>query len=234
MKKIEICANSLQSAIFAQKGGADRIELCDNLLEGGTTPSWAIMEQASQLEIEVYVLIRPRGGDFCYNDAEFEAMIKDIEIAKNLGMNGIVSGVLDENQSLDVERTQALIQKSKPLPFTFHRAFDVVPNPLKTLEQLIALGAKRVLTSGQKNTAIEGANLLKQLVEKAEKDLTILVGGGITKDNIEDLMRWTQAQEYHLSAKSVRETVGGFPIYETDEQKVKEVVELVRFFDVIK
>jgi len=229
ISKIEICANSLQSALNAQKGGANRIELCDNLLEGGTTPSLGVLHTAKNLlDIDIYVLIRPRGGDFCYNDPEFQAMLQNIKYAKEIGANGIVSGILTENQELDIRRTQELIEASNPLPFTFHRAFDIVPNPFKTQQELIKLGATRILTSGQKPTAIKGASLLQQLIKIAGKQITILVGGGITAQNIQKLKNETQAPEYHFSAKSTKQTENKIPIYETDMKKVKKIVKLLK------
>ncbi|MAM20229.1 MAG: copper homeostasis protein CutC [Christiangramia sp.] len=180
---IEICCGNLESAINAEAAGADRIELCAELAVGGITPSYGLIaEVVNQISIPVYVLIRPRSGDFTYSDAEFEAMKKDIQICEKLGCSGIVSGILLENSEIDIPRTEELIQASKPLAFTFHRAFDWVPDPLQSLQHLEKMGANRVLTSGQQPKASQGLNLLKELKNSAEK-ITILPGAGITAEN---------------------------------------------------
>ncbi|MEE2772346.1 MAG: copper homeostasis protein CutC, partial [Bacteroidota bacterium] len=176
------CGN-LESAINAEAAGADRMELCAELAVGGITPSYGLIaEVVNQISIPVYVLIRPRSGDFTYSDAEFEAMKKDIQICEKLGCSGIVSGILLENSEIDIPRTEELIQASKPLAFTFHRAFDWVPDPLQSLQHLEKMGANRVLTSGQQPKASQGLNLLKELKNSAEK-ITILPGAGITAEN---------------------------------------------------
>ena len=226
--KIEICANSLQSAFNAQIGGANRIELCDNLLEGGTTPSAGVLQSVKKhLNIECFVLIRPRGGDFCYNKWEFEAMLADIRMAKKLGADGIVSGILDNENKLDLQRTIDLIEESRPLPFTFHRAFDVVQEPLMVLEELINIGAARILTSGQANTAIEGKDFINQLIESADQRIEILAGGGICSNNVMELLKDTNLQEIHLSAKRVRFEENGLNVYESDVKEIQAVVNVI-------
>ena len=181
---VEICANSLQSAWNAEKGGADRIELCSELAVGGITPSYGVLKSVkAHISIPIHVLIRPRSGDFTYSDLEFEIMKKDIALCKDLGFEGIVAGVLHEDLTLDVERTRSLIEASKGLHFTFHRAFDWVGNPLSTLEKLDTIGADTILTSGQQRSAIEGMDLLKQLQER-ETSTIIMPGGGITPSNV--------------------------------------------------
>lgn len=223
--KIEICANSLQSALNAQAGGAHRIELCDNLLEGGTTPSGGVLKLVKQLlDIEVFVLIRPRGGDFCYNKWEFHSMLQDIEFAKQLGADGIVSGVLDKDQNLDLQRTIDLIEQSRPLPFTFHRAFDVVNRPMEVLEELINVGANRILTSGQAENALKGKALLSELIERAEGNITILAGGGINANNVLELAEIPGLREMHFSAKTARFEENGLPIYESEEEQIRRMV----------
>lgn len=200
--KIEICANSVQSALNAEQGGADRVELCDNLWEGGTTPSHATIKLAKRyLSIPVFVLIRPRGGDFVYTDVEFETIRGDIEIAKDLGVDGIVSGVLLPDGKIDVARTKELVKLSSPLPFTFHRAFDHVIDVPQGVTDLINCGVTRLLTSGQKNTAIDGLEKLKEIMSLAGDRLIILPGGGINKDNIRQLFE-AGCQEFHFSAKT--------------------------------
>lgn len=197
---IEICANSFKSALNAQKAGAHRIELCSELSVGGITPSYGLLQKVSEnIEIPVHVLIRPRSGDFCYTDDEFKQMKTDITICKKLGFQGIVSGVLNSDNKLDIDRAKELIKLSKPLSFTFHRAFDCVPNPLETQEILKNLKVDRILTSGQKNKAIEGIDLLKKLNKKTEKKLIILPGSGINATNI---LQFKKAgfSEIHTSA----------------------------------
>lgn len=199
---IEICANSLQSAINAQKAGANRVELCDNLFEGGTTPSAAtILLARKYLDIGLFVLVRPRGGDFCYTRQEIELMLADIQFAKQAGADGVVMGVLQSDGKIDVEANQQLIEAAKPMQTTFHRAFDVCREPFEALEQIINLGFDRILTSGQRQTAVEGADLIKKLVEKAGNRITILAGAGINADNIAALKQKTNAKEFHFSAK---------------------------------
>ncbi|MEO1254741.1 MAG: copper homeostasis protein CutC [Bacteroidota bacterium] len=199
--QIEICAGNIQSALNAQDGGADRIELCDNLWEGGTTPSIAtIMFACEQLSIPVFVLIRPRGGDFVYSDQEFEIMKKDIEHAKSVGAKGIVSGILLADGHIDLDRTKELIALSKPMSFTFHRAFDLTVDYSKSLEEIIDCGADRILTSGQQMNVTEGLNTIKHLVELADGRIQILPGGGVNDQNIGSLYE-LGCSEFHFSAK---------------------------------
>ena len=166
--KLEICANSVQSTINAQKGGADRVELCDNLWEGGTTPSAATIKIVRKnIDIGLFVIIRPRGGDFLYTDLEFEVIKEDIRIAKELGADGIVSGILDADGNIDVSRMSELVELSHPLPFTCHRAFDLTSDPFKALEDVISCGAKRILSSGLRNSVPLGKDMLRQLNKKA-------------------------------------------------------------------
>jgi len=200
---LEICANSYQSAKNAQDAGAHRIELCSELSIGGITPSYGLIKQISEtLDIENFVLIRPRSGNFFYTEAEFEIIKKDILICKDLGCHGIVSGVLNQDNTIDIERTKELVALSKPLPFSFHRAFDVVPNPKEALEQLINLGIDRVLTSGQEAKAIDGIMLLKNLKQQAQNRITILIGSGINSNNARTF-RNEGFKEIHASASEV-------------------------------
>ncbi|WP_299885086.1 copper homeostasis protein CutC [uncultured Lacinutrix sp.] len=181
---LEICANSYQSAKNAQDAGAHRIELCSELAIGGITPNYGLLKQViNNLSIETFVLIRPRSGNFTYSKEEFEIMKSNIKLCKTFGCAGIVSGVLHADNTIDIERTKQLIELSKPLPFTFHRAFDWVLDQEETLEQLIEIGVKRVLTSGQNVTAEKALEVLKTLKHKAKNRITILPGGGISVDN---------------------------------------------------
>ncbi len=182
---VEICTPTYQSAINAQKGGADCIELCENLSIGGVTPKRELIRKVKNaLYIPQNILIRPRGGDFIYSEEEFNQMLLDIEDCKSIGCNGIVSGVLNPDNTIDINRTRQLIEQSKPKSFTFHKAFDDTSDPIKALMTLMELGVKRILTSGQAPTAIEGLKVLKKIHKKANGKVTILVGGGIRSDNV--------------------------------------------------
>ena len=201
--KLEICANSYQSAINAQKAGADRIELCSELGVGGITPSYGLLKKvAAQTTIPVHVLIRPRSGDFCYSNEEFEQMKIDIQLCKELNINGIVCGILHQDNTIDIERTRELVELSKPLSFTFHRAFDCVIDPKKALQQLIDLNVDRVLTSGLQKKAIDGIHLLAELQEIAKDKLTILAGSGINSENVKYFKK-AGLREIHASASAL-------------------------------
>ena len=181
---LEICANSYQSAVNAEIASAHRIELCSEISVGGITPSLGLLKKVLQsLTIPVHVLIRPRSGNFHYSDEEFEIMKENIRLCKNLGCAGIVSGVLHEDNSIDIKRTKELIELSKPMSFTFHRAFDLVSKPKEALLQLLNLGVNRLLTSGQREKAEDGIDLLLELQKIAEDKLTILPGSGINSEN---------------------------------------------------
>jgi len=201
--KFEICIDSVQSAINAQKAGADRVELCDNLFEGGTTSSAGMIKRVKEMApgVQLFVIIRPRGGDFLYTNDEIDVMLADIAIARSLGVDGIVSGALLPDGSIDVETTQKLISACEHLPFTFHRAFDMCNDPEVALEQLIKLGCKRVLTSGLKQTADIGIENIAKLVKQANNRITILVGSGIKPNNIAHIAQSTLAHEFHFSAR---------------------------------
>lgn len=182
---LEICASNYQSAINAQNAGAYRIELCSELAIGGITPSYGLIKHTLQnLTIPVFVLIRPRSGNFTYSVAEFEIMKQDIIFCKESGCEGIVSGVLNLDNTIDVDRTKELIELSKPMAFTFHRAFDWTPNPFEALNTLMALKVDRILTSGQATSAEKGILILNQLKELSNETLNILPGSGINPKNI--------------------------------------------------
>ena len=197
--KLEICIDSVESAIAAQQGGANRVELCDNLIEGGTTPSAGTIALARQhIDIDLNVIIRPRGGDFCYSKIEFDVMRRDVETAKAIGANGVVIGLLNEDGSIDVERTGQLIELARPLSVTFHRAFDMARGPYQALEALIGLGVDRILTSGQENSVLEGLDLITDLVQKAGERVIIMPGGDITERNIQKIVAQSKAKEVHM------------------------------------
>lgn len=199
----EICVGSAHGAIAAQEGGAHRVELCDNLIEGGTTPSaGAIHVARKHIEIGLNVIIRPRGGDFCYSGVEFETMTRDVETAAEGGADGIVIGILNPDGSIDLERTGALVERIRPLPVTFHRAFDMTADPHRALDDLKSLGVDRVLTSGQEISALEGVDLIAELIEQAEDRIVIMPGGGITERNVAKVVAGTGAREIHVAAGS--------------------------------
>lgn len=243
--RIEICVDSAAGAFAAQRGGADRVELCDNLLEGGTTPSAGSIKVARRgLKIGLQVIIRPRGGDFLYDATEMEAMREDIRIAKDLGADGVVMGCLTATGDIDKARTQELIQLARPMNVTFHRAFDMCCDPLQGLEDLIQLGANRVLTSGQESSCLEGLDLLAALQKQANGRIIIMPGGGITPRNIQRIIAGTGVSEVHLSARisvesgmtyrNSRVYMGGtlrppeFSWKTTDEDMVRSLVEALK------
>ena len=197
---IEVCAESYEYAVKAEKAGADRIELCKDLHLDGLTPDYESAKRTiDTLDIPVFILIRPRGGDFIYSHEEFELMKRDILRFRKMGCKGIVSGVLNSYNSIDIKKTKELVELSRPLEFTFHRAFDKVNNPLNEIENLIELGIDRVLTSGQKEKAIDGLVLLKQLNSISNNRIKIMPGSGINKSNIVNFVNF---EEIHGSFKN--------------------------------
>ncbi|WP_396166411.1 copper homeostasis protein CutC [Flavobacterium sp.] len=200
-KKIEIACFNLESAIFAQKAGADRVELCANISVGGTTPSIEIIQQARKnLSIDLYVMIRPRGGDFVYSEAELEQMKSDIVNIKKLGVNGFVFGILNEDKTINIEQNNALIELATPFSCTFHRAFDAVSNYEQALEDVISCGFSTLLTSGTFSNVMEGKEVLKKLVKQAKNRIEIMPGGGLRSMNISELNQIVNANWYHSSA----------------------------------
>ena len=196
---IEVCAESYEHALKAEKAGADRIELCKDLHLDGLTPDYESAKKTiDSLNIPVFILIRPREGDFIYSNEEFELMKRDIIKFKEMGCKGIVSGVLNDDNSIDIKRTKDLIELSRPLEFTFHRAFDIVSDPLKEIENLIRLGVDRILTSGQKNKATEGLYLLEKLNNISKKRIVIMPGSGISNTNFK---KFNSFNEIHGSFK---------------------------------
>ncbi len=235
---LEICCASINSALAAQEGGADRIELCDNLYEGGTTPSYGIIKKVREwLQIKVNILIRPRGGDFLYNDEEFAIILEDLEVCKEIGVNGVVAGFLLADGQIDIERTKQFVDLASPLPVTFHRAFDMCRDPFEGLDVLKECGVSKLLTSGQKNKATEGIKLIKELIEKAGQKIIIMPGSGLDEKNIAGFAKVTGAKEFHATLRSEVKSkmqfrkksvfMGGLPdipeyeIKETDINKVR-------------
>ena len=200
---LEICVDSVESAVNAQSAGADRIELCAGLIEGGTTPSYGtILAARHNLDIGLHVIIRPRGGDFLYSGSEYDIMRRDVEICGECGADAVVLGLLHADGNIDLDRTAMLVEYASPMHVTFHRAFDMCRDPVQGLEDIIAAGADRLLTSGQKNSAIDGVSLIHQLVMQGGERIIIMPGGGITEHNVEGLVKATHAREIHLTARS--------------------------------
>src|ERR1700722_3927135 len=198
---LEICVESVDHAVAAERGGADRIELCADLASGGTTPSAELMYTVRrQLRIPIHVLIRPRPGDFCYSDRELEMMRDDIHAAQQFGMDGVVLGILQKNDRVDVERTKDLVKLAQPLPVTFHRAFDASDNLETSLEEVVQTGATRILTSAGQPRATDGLQILKRLVRAAGKRILIMPCGGINSDKVASIVNKTLAREIHSSA----------------------------------
>lgn len=199
---LEICVDSIDSALAADRAGAHRIELCSSLLEGGLTQSAGVMRAVRErVSPAVFVMIRPRGGDFLYSDAEFEAMKEDIRTAKSLGANGVVLGLITEYGRVDVVRTRELVEVARPLETTFHRAFDLSEDLHQSLEDVIATGAGRILTSGGARTAPEGAEQIRKLVQAARGRIIIMAGSGIQSRNLRQVLADTAVCEVHASAK---------------------------------
>lgn len=196
---VEVCLDSVESAIAAEQGGAQRVELCDNLLEGGTTPSAGMIAATREaVSLGVMVMIRPRGGDFCYTPRELDVMGRDVQVARERGADGVVFGVLTPDGRIDEDATGELIDLARPMSTTFHRAFDVTCDPLEALDTLIELGADRVLTSGQEAHVLEGLDLLASLVARAGDRLVVMPGCGLTPKNIARVVRETGAREIHI------------------------------------
>ena len=205
--KFEICANSVESCLAAQEGGADRVELCAGIPEGGTTPSYGEIKLARKLltKTKLHVIIRPRGGDFLYTPLELERMEEDIRICRELGVDGVVFGCLTEEGEIDREANRRLVELARPMSVTFHRAFDRTADPMKALEDIISLGCNRILTSGQQPKAIDGISLLAQLEKKLKESplppIQLLAGSGVNEENIRQIFDATGIHEYHFSAR---------------------------------
>lgn len=201
MNQLEIACFNLESALIAQQNGADRVELCDGIEFGGTTPNFEITTKVRQLiDIDLNVMIRPRGGNFIYSDTEFEQMKSEISEFKKLNVNGFVFGILNENNTIDIERDTELVNLAKPFPCTFHRAFDEIINFEQALEEVISCGFSTILTSGTKANVTKGKAILRQLILKANNRITIMPGGGLRSTNVIDIQEATQAVFYHSSA----------------------------------
>jgi copper homeostasis protein len=242
--ELEICANSIQSALAAQQGGATRIELCDNMAEGGTTPSAGMIRECKRLlTIPFFPIIRPRGGDFLYSEEEVNVMKQDILFCKESGAEGVVIGILKADGSIDKERCRELMELARPMQVTFHRAFDRSIDLSAALEDIIALGCERVLTSGGQIAAADAIPQLIALVKQAAGRISILAGSGVNEENISQIAVRTAIKEFHSTAKEITFSAmeykgdrrlsqqdGEFPIFETKAEKVfrmKEALEKV-------
>ena len=218
--KLEVIGFTIEGCMIAQNAGAHRIELCDNPEEGGTTASYGFIKAArKKLQIELFPIIRPRGGDFLYSDDEFEIMKADIKVCKDLGCDGVVIGMLTPDNKVDKKRCRVLVEYAYPLGVTFHRAFDRAVDPFAALEDIIEIGCERILTSGQKPNAVEGIELIKQLIEKADDRIKIMPGSGIRSENIIYIAETTGATEFHSSARIKTENK-----ISVDKQEVEEML----------
>jgi copper homeostasis protein len=208
---IEIATSDFATTKSAVEGGADRIELCANLAEGGTTPSYGTIKQCREaFTVSLYPIIRPRGGDFLYTKDEFEIMLQDVKLCKQIGCDGIVIGLLNMDGTIDIVRTEALIEAAYPLGVTFHRAFDRCKNPLEALEQLIEIGCERILTSGQQPSVVDGVEIVAELNKKADERIIIMPGSGVRKENIKMLAEKTGCLEFHSSLRGKKPSKMGF------------------------
>ncbi|XP_063963690.1 copper homeostasis protein cutC homolog [Lytechinus pictus] len=205
---MEICIDSVESAIAAENGGASRVELCSNLFEGGTTPSIGMLQVIKKEcpDLPVFVLIRPRGGDFVYSMLEIEVMKQDIKLMKEHGADGFVLGVLTSDGNVDKDKCRELMDLCRPLPMTFHRAFDMCVDAYGALEDIISLGFDRLLTSGQESTVLEGLPMIADLVTRARGRIAIMPGGGITERNLQRILDGSGVKEFHCSARTSRQS----------------------------
>lgn len=222
--KLEIIGFTIEGCLIAENAGAHRIELCDNPADGGTTASYGFIKAAREkLRIELFPIIRPRGGDFFYSDDEFEIMKTDVKLCKELGCDGVVIGMLTNENKVDKKRCSQLVELAYPLGVTFHRAFDRTSDPFEALEDIMEIGCERILTSGQKQDALEGADLIKQLINKADDRIIIMPGSGVKSDNIVQIAETTGAVEFHSSARIQLENK-----ISVDENEVKMMLASLR------
>jgi copper homeostasis protein len=236
--KLEVIGFTIESCLIAQAAGAHRIELCDNPSEDGTTPSYGFIKTAREnLSIDLYPIIRPRGGDFLYSEIEFEVMKADIEVCKNLGCDGVVIGILNADGTVDKKRSKQLVEIANPMKVTFHRAFDRTNDPFQAMEDIISIGCERILTSGLQTVATDGEELLNKLVKKANDRIIIMPGSGVKSDNIKTLIRNTNATEFHSSARTFVNSKMEFINESMNEQLTsvttmsKEIKKIIEIFE---
>jgi copper homeostasis protein len=220
---LEVCAYSLSSCRIAMEAGADRVELCADPLQGGTTPSWGTITAAMELGLPVFPMIRPRGGNFIYNEEELDVMWRDIRACRELGCPGIATGVQRSDGSLDVEWMERIVERAGPMAVTCHKVFDQVPDASAALETLIAVGCRRVLTSGLHAHALEGARIIQQLVAQAAGRITVIPGGRVRSGNIAEIIAATGANEFHSSAITARSKD-----HIADPEEVRALVQVLR------
>jgi copper homeostasis protein len=224
--ELEIIAFNIESCIIAQSSGATRIELCDNPGDGGTTPSYGFITAAREkLDIDLYCMIRPRGGDFFYTHDEFEIMKADTQVAKHLGCEGIVIGMLNKDGTVDKARSAALVELAYPMGVTFQRAFDRVSDPFKALEDVIETGCERILTSGLVPSCLDGAPLIAKLIQQAGERIVIMPGSGLRSSNVTDVAKITGATEFHTSARVFVNTEMDFVVEGMQEDLTKVMVD---------
>ena len=235
--KLEIIAFNIASCEVAQAAGAARVELCDNPADGGTTPSYGFIKAARKaLAIDLYVMVRPRGGDFLYSDAEFEIIKSDVEMCKKLGGNGVVIGLLSRDGSVDRNRTLALVELAYPMGVTFHRAFDRARDPFEALEAIVEAGCERILTSGQRPSCVDGVAMIAALCQQADGRIVIMPGSGLKASNLVEVAKATGATEFHASARVGAPSAMKFIVPAMEEKlqsvmvdggKVKKMVDLL-------
>jgi len=241
--KLEICTFSVESAVAAQKAGAHRIELCSSFIEGGLTPSAGTIRMTRKLlDIEFYVMVRPRGGDFCYTNTELDQMHYDIEYAKSIGADGVVLGVLQPNGHVNLTRTRELVRHASPLKVTFHRAFDLTVDPLRALDDIVVCGCCRILTSGQKETALEGLDTIKNIVTYSAGRIEIMAGSGVNPENATKFIE-AGVDALHFSAKTLKqskmkyrnpevlinqtEKMSDYDLIEVDIEKIRKMKKII-------
>lgn len=240
---LEACVDSVESALSAERGGACRLELCSNLIIGGTTPSPALFKEIRKYsKIQIHALIRPRFGDFCYTASEFEIMRESVRTFRELGAEGVVIGILKPDGTLNMEQMRILMEEAGEMWVTLHRAFDVCVNPYEALIQVKELGIRAILTSGQKNKALAGCGLISELVNAGGEDPEILVGGGINAGVIKEIYDATRAHAYHMSGKEVLDSamqyrkegvsmgltsLSEYEVWRTSEKAIREAVEVL-------
>lgn len=218
---LEICVTTFEAALRAQDAGADRIELCEDLNSGGVTPNFELIERCQKnLNIKLHVMIRPRAGNFFYTDSEFNEMKKEIEVTKRLKADGAVCGILTRDNKVDVIRTKELVELARPMKTTFHRAFDEAAEPFEALENIIECGADILLTSGQKEKALDGATLIRELHNRAKGRIEIMAGSGVTDENISEIANKTGIKSFHGSAKKINSKGG---IIYADAEMIKSM-----------